>query len=136
DELPRGRVLADLRDVQIVERQLARRFLARGLRALVVAADAVLVEQRALRRGRRRRRLRRENGGHGERHSQRAGPGGEALHHKNPATMICDELLYLTSRIVTELRVQTRQNAVDFPRVHGGQMPWRSPAEIQIAAVF
>ena len=40
----------DARRVEVVERQLARRFLSGGFRGLAMAADAVAIEQRALSR--------------------------------------------------------------------------------------
>ena len=49
DPFPDVRVRGDVRHVEVVERQLARRFLPGGFRGLAMARDAVAIEEGALR---------------------------------------------------------------------------------------
>ena len=57
DAFPDVRVRGDAHHIEVVERQLARRFLTGGFRGLAMAPDAVAIEEGALRRnlGRTRR---------------------------------------------------------------------------------
>src|SRR6188474_3166525 len=120
-------MLADARWIEIVECQLARRILTGGPGAFTVAADAIAIQQDALRRARRRRRRRLSGGGRRggafgarrlsqsrvhEGHDDGAPDGQQSLRHQSTLrsacrgsfetrSMINEESVQDSSRIVT-----------------------------------